>query len=369
MKRLIVSALKLAASAALIGYLLWDAARSDAFGLLLRQEKNWWFLVVAAVCFTASAVFCFLRWGYLVRALGVPFSHGEALRIGMIGYLVNLAPMGVVGGDLVKMYMLARLRRSMPEEAVASVLVDRALGLYMLFVVASLGILWTGFWRQASGDILWLCRLVWGVAAGGFLAALVVLAPPSWPQWIARVVGAIPWVGGPLVRLGQAIRRYRRAWTTLAVCAFLTMALDVAYASAVYFVARALFSQVPSWKLHLMLATVSNSAGVVPLPMGPFEFVLDRLYMVVPVAGGSMQAGQGLMVALVVRLFSVILAGTGAVYFLLLQPQLLAAARTVAPEAPQGISSIEESLAKPREKQLHAPVGKSAAVVRSACVR
>lgn len=369
MKRLAVNILKIAASAGLIGYLLWDAARSDAFRLLLEQEKNWGLLAVAAVCFTASAVFCFLRWGYLVRALGVPFSHGEALRLGMIGYLVNLAPMGVVGGDLVKMYMLARLRRSLPEEAVASVLVDRAVGLYTLFVVASLGILWTGFWQQASGDILWLCRLVWGVAAGGFIAAVVVLAPPSWPQWTVRLTGGIPWLGGPLVRLGQAIRRYRRAWATLLFCGFVTMLLDVAYASAAYFVARALFAQVPSWKLHLMLATVSNSAGVVPLPMGPFEFVLDRLYMVAPVAGGAMQAGQGLMVALVMRLFSVLLAGAGAVYFLVLQPQLLTAARTVQPEDLEGGSvPSEDSLQEEREQE-GAGTGRQKVSVHLVCKR
>ncbi len=328
MRRALLTALKLLASAGLIGYLLWDATQSDAFGLLLRQPKNWSLLVLAAVCFVASALFCFLRWGYLVRALGVPFSHGEALRLGMIGYLVNLAPMGVVGGDILKMYMLARLRRSLPEEAVASVLVDRALGLYTLFVVASFGILWTGFWQTATGEILWLCRLVWMIAAGGFLAALVVLVPRSWPVWMTRLVGAIPWVGNPLVRLGGAIRRYRAAWPTLAVCVLLTAFLDLAFASAVFFTAQALFVTVPSWKMHLMLATVSNSAGVVPLPVGPFEFVLDRLYLVVPAGShGGMQPGQGLMVAVVIRFFSVVLAASGAVYFLLLQPQILAAAR------------------------------------------
>ncbi|MCS7272509.1 MAG: flippase-like domain-containing protein, partial [Gemmataceae bacterium] len=137
-------------------------------------------------------------------------------------------------------------------------------------------------------------------------------------------------------------RRYRRAWLTLAVCALLTMLLDVAYASAAYFVARALFTSVPSWKMHLMLAMVSNSAGVIPLPMGPFEFVLDRLYMVVPVAGDAMQPGQGLMVALVMRLFSVLLAGGGAIYFLLLQPQLLAAARAATPQPPVAETSASE---------------------------
>lgn len=362
-KQALVTSLKLIASTALIGYLVWDAAQNDAFGLLVRQPKNWSLLALGAVCFVASAMFCFLRWGYLVRALGVPFTHHEALRLGMIGYLVNLAPMGVVGGDIVKMYMLARLGRSLPEEAVASVLVDRALGLYMLFVVATIGILWTGFWQTASGEIFWLCMLVWMIAAGGFLGALLILVPRSWPEWMARVVASIPWVGNSLVRLGMAIRRYRRAWRTLALCALLTILLDLAYASAVYYVAQALFGTVPSWKMHLMLAMVSNSAGVIPLPMGPFEFVLDRLYLVVPVPGGSsMQPGQGLMVALVVRLFSVALAASGAIYFLLLQPQILQATRTLRSGQPPESVPGEGNGVVSKDRKEHRQTASSTAV-------
>jgi len=329
-KRLLTFILKLGVSGALIGYLVWDALRNDAFALLIREDKHWGLLLAALFFFLASAIFCFLRWGYLVRALGVPFSHGEALRLGMIGYLVNLAPMGVVGGDLVKMYLLARLQRSTPAEAVASVLVDRAIGLYMLFAVSSLAILWTGFWKGVSPDIVWLCYMVWAIALGGLIAALLILVPPSWPSWIGTTVASIPWVGGPAVRLGQAIRRYRAAWRVLLMCITLTFLLDIAYATAVYLAAKALFAQVPSWKMHLVIAPLGNSASAIPLPMGPFEFVLDRLYLVVPTeAGGSMQPGQGLVVALAVRLFSVLLAMAGAVYFLGVQPQLLASARQI----------------------------------------
>jgi uncharacterized membrane protein YbhN (UPF0104 family) len=327
-KRLLTFILKLGVSGGLIGYLVWDAIRNDAFALLIREDKDWGLLVAAMGFFLASATFCFLRWGYLVRALGIRFSHGEALRLGMIGYLVNLAPMGVVGGDLVKMYLLARLRRSTPAEAVASVLVDRAIGLYMLFAVASLAILWTGFWKGVSADIVWLCYMVWGIASGGLIAALLILVPRSWPFWIGETVACIPWVGGPAVRLGQAIRRYRAAWQVLLMCVTITLLMDIAYATAVYLAAKALFAQVPSWKMHLVIAPLSNSASAIPLPMGPFEFVLDRLYLVVPTeTGTAMQPGQGLVVALAVRLFSVFLAVAGAVYFLGVQPQLLATAR------------------------------------------
>ena len=48
----------------------------------------------------------FIRWYYLVRALDLPFTLREALRLGFLGYLFNLMPMGIVGGDLLKAVML-----------------------------------------------------------------------------------------------------------------------------------------------------------------------------------------------------------------------------------------------------------------------
>ena len=61
--------------------------------------------------------------------------------------MFNLAPLGVVGGDLVKAVMLGREQRNKQASVVASVIVDRVIGLYVLFVVATAAILATGFWR------------------------------------------------------------------------------------------------------------------------------------------------------------------------------------------------------------------------------
>ena len=68
------------------------------------------------------------------------------MRIGFLGYLFNLAPMGIVGGDLLKAWMLAREKPGNRAKALASVVVDRIVGLYVLFLVAAAGVFVTGFW-------------------------------------------------------------------------------------------------------------------------------------------------------------------------------------------------------------------------------
>ena len=73
--------------------------------------------------------------------MDVPCRFPDAIRISFWGYLFNLAPLGIVGGDLVKAVMLDHEHPQHRAKALASVLVDRVIGLYILFVVASAAIL------------------------------------------------------------------------------------------------------------------------------------------------------------------------------------------------------------------------------------
>ena len=105
-------------------------------------------LAAAWACCTAAVLLTFVRWWYLVIAPGrSPAASRDAIRISFWGYLFNLAPLGIVGGDVVKAVMLGHEHPQHRAKAVASVLFDRVVGLYMLFVVASAAILLTGFWR------------------------------------------------------------------------------------------------------------------------------------------------------------------------------------------------------------------------------
>ena len=145
MKKILLTLLKIGVSAAILGYLVRDAHRNEAFSNLWSQPKQWGLLACALVSCSTAVLLTLIRWCYLVRALGLPLRMRDALRIGFLGYLFNLAPMGIVGGDLLKGVMLARHQKGKYPEALASVFVDRFVGLYLLFVVASAAILATGF--------------------------------------------------------------------------------------------------------------------------------------------------------------------------------------------------------------------------------
>lgn len=315
-KRLLLTVLKIGLSIGIIVYLVIQARNNNAFEELGKRPKNWWCLSAAAACIFFGVVITLVRWYYLVRALGIPFRLRDAFRLGFLGYLFNLAPMGIVSGDLLKAVMLAREQHGHRAAAVASIVVDRVIGLYVLFVVASSAIVCTGLWHSEVLRIQQICRLTFAVTAVGTLAVILPLLPfRFWERfldWIER----LPTVGRLLKRLIEAVRLYRFAIPTLLVASGMSVAVHSFISVGFYLIAAGLYENVHSLGTHLVITPLANATGVIPLTMGPLEVGLDYLYAKIPLAdGGRMLANQGFVVALAYRFISLLVAGVGVAYY------------------------------------------------------
>jgi uncharacterized protein (TIRG00374 family) len=319
LKKLLAAILKISLSLAIVGYLIWNSTRgtenANAFAALWAQPKDWGVLAAAWAACTLGVLLTFFRWWRLVRVLGVPCRFSESLRISFWGYLFNLAPLGILGGDLVKAVMLARHQPDHRAKAVASVLADRAIGLYMLFVVAAAAIWLSGFWRIDSAEIRWICRLTIWLAVGGGVALAILMLSDAGMDAAIRAAGRIPRVGRPLGSLLDALRMYRRRPLALAFAALLSVGVHCSFAVGCWLIACGLPGNHLSLSEHFVVIPLSSAAGVLPLPLGPFEAVLDFLYANVPVMGPAIAAGQGLVVALAYRLITALIAALGAYYY------------------------------------------------------
>ena len=148
---------KIALSLAILGYLVYKAShganpeetaqKQEALKAMLRVPKDWSMLAAGFLAMLTAVLITMVRWWYLVRALGIDFSLVPALRISFLGYLFNFAPTGIAGGDLLKAWMLSKEHPGNRAKSLASVVVDRIIGLYVLFLVATAGIFVTGFWQ------------------------------------------------------------------------------------------------------------------------------------------------------------------------------------------------------------------------------
>ena len=163
-----------------------------------------------------------IRWWYLVRALGIDFSLRDALRIGFLGYLFNLAPMGIVGGDLLKAWMLAREkpgnRSDQPSnraKALASVIVDRILeslrslpggirGCVRHRIPGSIPSHWI-----PNGVVQWVCVAVWCITGVATVGVAIMLLPSLTGGPLTERVARIPRIGHAISGLFEAIKIYR----------------------------------------------------------------------------------------------------------------------------------------------------------------
>ncbi len=310
--------LKVALSAAIIGYLVYAATkRGDVFTNLRDQPKHWDLLFAAWACCTVGVALTFVRWWYLVRALGVPWRLADAIRIGFWGFLFNLLPLGIVGGDLVKAVMFGHEQPQHRAKGVASVLVDRVIGLYLLFVVASSAMLLTGFWwRIDNHDIQFMCEATFALTIVGTIGLGVVLGSDLFVSRAIQASGRIPRIGRPLQSLLNAVRLYRHKPLVLFLSSLMSIGVHCTFSVGLYLIACGLPGNHLTLADHFVVIPVSNVAGVLPLPAGPFEAVLDSLYSIVPVAGPPIAAGQGLVVALIYRLITLLIAALGIPYYL-----------------------------------------------------
>ena len=274
---------------AILGYLFVDIYRNSSFEQIWNQPKHWDRLVGALGLTFLAVTLTIIRWHWLVWALGLPFRLRDAFRLGFLGYLLNFVSFGSVGGDLFKAVFVARELHGHRAEAVATVVVDRLVGLLGVFILAAVAIVATGAWAAETADgIRMLYRATFICTAIGSLIAIgIILLPDSTWHAIERRLGRLPRVGSICERLIAAVRRYRsRAWV-LGAALLLTLVAQWLFAVSFYLVAAGLLEHPPSLASHMVMVPLAMIAGIVPLPMsglGAVEGVYEFFYRSIPQA-------------------------------------------------------------------------------------
>jgi uncharacterized membrane protein YbhN (UPF0104 family) len=142
-----------------------------AMGIDLRESAkaiaqiDLGYLALVLVLVAVDRAVMILRWLLLLRARGIAIATGDAVRLFLVSSFVgSFLPAGI-GGDAARAYGLSR-DGATASDAVASVAVDRLLGVLSLVVMAVVGVIaWTpeggSDWRIAAAIAALL------IAAGG----------------------------------------------------------------------------------------------------------------------------------------------------------------------------------------------------------
>lgn len=313
MNRVALTILKIALPAALFVFLLWRVPPSD-YEAFWSRPKRWELLLLAQLLALSAMTIGMVRWWGLVRAFGIPFELPEALRLGFLGYLLNFVSLGSVGGDLFKAILVAKHKPQSRPEAVASVVLDRAIGMLGLVILAVVSL--TVFPTEKLPTPLRSIRDFAIVVALGSLAALLLaIYAGRWFERLIKWIDTWPMVGSSLARMAWAVRQLRGQPLTLVALIAASVAVHTLLALTVYFVSTGLYANHPSLAEHLYVVPPGMAAGAIPLApggLGAQEYVLDELFKQLP---NQPEEFSGMIVATVYRLITLAIAGIGLVYY------------------------------------------------------
>ena len=255
------TAVRLIITAAILAYLLRSIDLGAAVHAMLRVNP-WWFaftLLLVAIDRVVMAI----RWLLLLRAAGVDIRAASALRIFLTSSFVgSFLPAGV-GADAARAYEVAS-RTSRGSQAVASVGIDRVLG---LVAIAILGIAGLAGWAQHVEPQLRV-RLMAAAALGG-AATLAIF----WVDKVARACLPARWHGTRwgwrVLRLGDAIGAYRQHPKVLLQVTALSIAVQLVRVFQGYGLGRGLGIQV-DLAYYLVFMPVAMLVLLLPVSISGF---------------------------------------------------------------------------------------------------
>jgi uncharacterized membrane protein YbhN (UPF0104 family) len=226
---------RLALTAAILAYLATTIDMAAAARATAAISPSHLMLVLLMVAIDRAVMI--LRWILLLRASGNPISTGNATRLFLVSsFIGSFLPAGI-GADAARAYGLSRENTS-ASEALASVAVDRLLGIVSLVLMAVIGVIaWTpedpGDWRLPAAII------------AALLACVGVFWANEWLRWIIPARRHQGFVTRRVLGLTDAVGRYRDRRSVLVHVLIWSIAVQLLRITQAYVLALGLGMTVP----------------------------------------------------------------------------------------------------------------------------
>ena len=234
--RLAVEAL---VSGVILVVVLWISNPEQIWQTLSHARPGW--LALALIVQIATIPVMAYRWQLLLDAKGIHQPMGWLTRTYYIALFAGQFLPAAIGGDAVRAVELGRRTHDAPE-AVASVLIDRVVGVISLVALAAVSIAAGG--HSAAGPEVLVVEIAFGLAA---LAVLGLLFSSRVRGLAARVLeprsDGRPLIGGE--RFYDALHSYRNHRVVLVVVGVLALGVQIARIGTIWMLVQALNLDVP----------------------------------------------------------------------------------------------------------------------------
>ncbi len=328
----------------ILGWLFW--VNQTHFHELSHRQVAWGFLAAAVVLSIAACLTTFTRWFLLVWGVNVPFHLRDAVRLGFIGMVLNYVMPGAIGGDLCKAVILAHGQPSRRTVAVATIFLDRVLGMISLLLLgAFMSLLPLDIPKipetQVVTLLLRLGTVVGLLCVGGMLI-------PGVTQWgLSRWLTRLPVVGRIFGELLSGVAHYQsRPWVLAGALGLGTIGHMFLIASF-YCGGRAL----EPWTLDLMthfyfmpIAELFGSLLPTPNGIGGLEKAVEYSYVnLAPGVDRQVAGGVGLISTLAYRVVQLVVSAIGFIYYMASRAEVQAAIAETQATAAGSTPQVEQT--------------------------
>ena len=315
-RKLAIFLVKLIIGLGIIAYLFrqqWGELKDKAASL---GEVHYGLLGGAMVLLMGCVLLSFVRWYLLVRSQDLPLRLRDTFRLSFIGYFFNTFIPGTIGGDLVKAVYVAR-EQSRRAVGVATVVLDRILGLYGMFCMAFLATV-LFHERALSPPMRLVTFAIWGAfALGGIGLAATFAAVWARFRWLRRMTHW-PVVGHTLEEVFKAIEVYRGRMRVLWVALAMSIGIHTLLTASIYVIMHSLPwdpASVGECYFIVPIGLFIASVPVTPGGLGLLEGTWGGLF-------GMVGYPHGLVVSLLYRCIMVLTTLPGFIYYLRGRPQI-----------------------------------------------
>jgi uncharacterized membrane protein YbhN (UPF0104 family) len=274
MKSKLFNIAKILISATMLTYVLLTIDLRDLRDAVLHAR--WEYLALAAILVLCSVPLRAVRWAILLRALGIRVPLGRLVKLYFVGTFFNIFLPTGFGGDAIRMMELARISKQTPE-AIGTVLVDRATGLWVLFAIGLVALAF-GYGVLPVQTALFIAA----VAATGLVGG-----------WVLMGTRFLPWLGTRVKLPGQAkLERFYRAvsgcgYAALGWACGVSLLFNLLNITVNFLIARAMNVDQP-YTVFLMFTPILSISLMLPSVggLGVREATFKQLYRTVGVSDG-----------------------------------------------------------------------------------
>jgi len=294
------------------GMLWWRTSqtrpRSDfrsEHGLVVRpgfftslRDVNIPLLICAAFGFVISYLIVACRWWYLLRIQAIRISLWESVRLTFLGLFCNQVIPGIVGGDLVKAYYVAK-HTDRKGAVMVSIFVDRIMGLAELTLLAAgmIAVIWVGGLEDSAK--LRNPAISVGIVLIVVIVAMVFLLSRRFRRalHLQKLYQRLP-IAHHIAAAGNAARLYRRRLGGLGGALAVTLGAHVFWIGAIAMLGASLHLPIP-WYAYFVFIPLIYIIGAIPISVGGIGWIEGLYLYYFAVAGPNLVLALAILARLI----------------------------------------------------------------------